>query len=97
MNKPTKDELKAWDKLLQEEGLGMERGHNSTRLNYGFEEGKSLARTWEDVKVYTRRKRKTHSRSERTCVVCGGLFPARADAKCCPRPKICRLKLQRRK
>lgn len=94
MNKPTKEELKSWDKLLQEEGLGMERGHNSTRLNYGFEVGQGLvSHTLDDVRIYTTQKRKAHTRLERTCVICRGTFAARADAKCCG--ARCRKRLER--
>lgn len=94
--KPTREELKRWDKLLQAEGLGMDRGHQSRRLVYGFRDGISLHSTFvsavEDELI--RKDRKTHVK---TCIVCGATFLGRIDAKCCPRPKLCRLKLQRQK
>jgi predicted nucleic acid-binding Zn ribbon protein len=82
MNKPTKDELKAWEETLRKQGLGMGRARNTDKLNYGFADGNSLIRTWDDVKVYTRQKRKT---TECTCVVCGSPFPARFGANICSR------------
>lgn len=100
MNKPTQEELNAWEETLRKEGLGINRGRNTDRLNYGYEGGNAGTRTWDDIKVYTPQKRKPdrpHAKKNHECVVCGESFLGRTGAKCCPRPKRCRLHLERRK
>jgi hypothetical protein len=89
MNKPTKEELKSWDKLLQKEGLGMDRGYNSTRLIYGHDynrtnDGTTLAA----AAVWIRKKRKEQNapadKTAHTCAFCGAEFlAARTDATYC--------------
>lgn len=69
-----------WDKRLQTKGLGMERGHNSSRLIYGHDYNRvGDGSTFDDVKLHT-----TTPRLRKPCSVCGSSFVARrADAVTC--------------
>lgn len=88
IQKPTAEELKQWEATLQDEGLGMGRGGSAHKLSYGFDDSDSLVRGWDDVKIYTRRKRKQRARSKWVliphCGMCGQSFTAkRIDARFC--------------
>lgn len=101
IQKPTAEELRAWDSQLEGEGLGMNRGRNTDKLNYGFDDSDSLVRGWADVKIYTRQKRK-QSKTYKPhkphkwvlvahCANCKRSFTAkRKDAKFCS--SLCRVK-----
>jgi hypothetical protein len=98
IERASEEELARWNIALQEEGLGVYRGYNSEKLVYGAKFLQTpTAAVLQDALVWIRQKRKEGNDSrKRTCVVCGEMLLERADAKCCPRPKRCCLKLERK-
>jgi hypothetical protein len=98
IERPSEEELARWNIALQEENLGMYRGYNSEKLVYGAKFLQTpTAAVLQDALVWIRQKRKEENYSGKgTCVVCGETFLERADAKCCPHPKRCCLKTERK-
>jgi hypothetical protein len=87
---PAKGELKRdpeiaeWNKILQQHGLGVYRGHNSKKMIYGiqlFDWGPASLLNCRKMKYEESIKIKTHLHN---CSVCGKAFTSRRrDAKIC--------------
>lgn len=90
---------KDWEKELQEAGLGMDRGYNSSKITYGWEYRETpTEKDIRDSLIYLKQKRKEeNAKQERVCQFCGERFLGRADARCCPRPKSCRTRFERKR